>query len=240
MKEKFQAELDKLKTLTFKKKIEYIWEYYKIPIIAVVFAVIIIVSFARTLAAVNKDAITFVATDVLCEDSDITSRVLNDAFTKHMGDEADEKDMIVLDASMYFKNNDEYTASVMIQKLTAMVSSHSANIFIGSNDFVQTQGAFGMFENLEEKLDPQIYEALKNNDMLISVTIPEDTESSEPSPEYTYYAGVDMSKLDNELLDSAGMTLPESAILAIPVNGNNEDRAIEFFYLLLDEAYRPN
>lgn len=240
MKENFQAELDKLKTLTFKKKIEYIWEYYKIPIIAVVFAVIIIVSFARTLAAVNKDAITFVATDVLCEDSDITSRVLNDAFTKHMGDEADEKDMIVLDASMYFKNNDEYTASVMIQKLTAMVSSHSANIFIGSNDFVQTQGAFGMFENLEEKLDPQIYEALKNNDMLISVTIPEDTESSEPSPEYTYYAGVDMSKLDNELLDSAGMTLSESAILAIPVNGNNEDRAIEFFYLLLDEAYRPN
>ena len=114
MKNPFKEDLAKMQKMTFKKKAEYIWEYYKMPIICIIIGVIFVVSMAKSMLALNRDAITVIVSDVSCEDSDIASRILNDAFTEYLGDEADAKDMITLDASMYFSGSDDYTNSIMI------------------------------------------------------------------------------------------------------------------------------
>ena len=47
IKDEIKQESIKLKDMPPKKKAEYIWEYYKIPIIGVIAAIIFIVTFTR-------------------------------------------------------------------------------------------------------------------------------------------------------------------------------------------------
>jgi len=49
LKDKLNAERDKLRKMTFKGKLEYIWDYYKIPIICIIAGLILIVSLINTL-----------------------------------------------------------------------------------------------------------------------------------------------------------------------------------------------
>ena len=237
MKNPFEGDLAKLKTMTFKQKFDYIWGYYKGPIIAVVFAIIFIVSLIKTIAGSNRDAINIIICDQQCPNYETASQVINEAFTEYMGDEADEKDMIVIDSSLSLSDaQDNYTQSIMQQKLSALVSSNTANMMIADKEDIIGYGTLGMFTDLEEILDADTFAALKERNLLITSTVPADDTLKEPTPEYTYYSGIDISSLDIKLLDDAGITLNEKSALGIPVNGRNEDRAVAFLNLLLADS----
>jgi len=237
MKNPFKEDLEKLKKMpTFKQKYDYIWGYYKWGIVGIIVGIIIITSIITTTLSFNRNAITLIACDVQCMDTSKASQVLNDAFADYLGDEADDKEMITLDTSISFRDDlDAYNASIVQQKLTALVAAHTANMMIADREPMTTYGALGMFADLEEILDPALFELLKSRDLLFTATIPADTERDEPTPEVTYYCGIDISGFDNALLKEAGFYISENAAIGIPANANNQDRAIAFLDLLLSE-----
>lgn len=237
LKQKLDKELKKLKSLTLKQKLDYTWGYYKIPIIVVIVLVIFIYSMTNAFLSTNRNAITLVLCDLPHENIETSSRILNDTFTEYLGDDADSKDMISLDTSVTLGNYvDDYTRMLMQQKLMAMVTGHSANIMIASKDNILAYGALGMYEDLSELLDIETFAKLDELGLLYTTTVPENTAGKEPTPEYTYYCGIDISHIENNLLEEAGFTIAEDTYLAFPVNGNNAYRALEFLDLLFKDT----
>lgn len=235
LREKFNAEIKKLKGMTLKQKLDYIWGYYKIPIIVTVVAVIFVVSIVNNIRSINRNAINVIISGLPVENIEQAHQVINDAFRAYLGDEADEKDMVELDNTVTVGESvDDYTMVVMSQKLMAMVTAHSANMMIASKDSIIHFGEQGMFADLETILDADTYDKLNALGLLFTATIPEDTTGGETTPATTYVCGIDISSLDNALLTEAGFMIGDDTAIAIPVNADNEDRALEFLDLLLN------
>ncbi len=59
------VEIEKLKKMNFKQKLQYIWEYYKVAILIFLFAAVLIVMFIRNASNNNPDAVHIAMCDML-------------------------------------------------------------------------------------------------------------------------------------------------------------------------------
>ncbi len=225
------------KGLPFGKKIEWVWNYYKGLIIGVIVGVVAIVYFIYSLVSFNHDAITLLAVDVQIEDSSAADDQLAEHFNEYLAtiDDEDDKPPLEIDNSIFLKSSDMSVASTSVQKLTAIIVSNSANVILAHADMVEQYGAEGMFTDLKDFLDEATYQKLLDEDALVSVTIPADTEDDPQAQDETYYAAIKIDALDTSILTDVGFYLEDDMMVGIPVNYEHEQRTQAFINMLLDK-----
>jgi len=240
MAKPFEGDKEKLAKMNTKQRFDYIWGYYKFGFIGVAIGIIIIFSLIQTVRANNPDAISIFIADMYNEDSESAHTWLNDAFKKRLSFDEAAKDPIVFDNTISLTGDDSTMAMASVQKLMAVVMSGNMELMITSVDSITLYGEQGMFMNLEEVLPEDLFNELKDEGLLFTVTLlpsedetmSEDKTPSENNTGETYYGGI---RLDgNAMLESAGYHTEGSAIGFVS-NSSKQEVALEFVKMILEK-----
>ena len=156
-KEKLREEWEKLKQLSFKKKIEYIWNYYKIFIIGtvgIVFAISAIVQIIGDIQTVTELSVAYANSYAVQE----VSEALAQDF-KEYGEFDGKKQEVVFDTSYFFRLEapDEMTMSAQT-KIMAVIASKSMDVMVMPEEVYQYYLPSGAFARLEEVLAADLLE----------------------------------------------------------------------------------
>jgi hypothetical protein len=167
-KEKVRIEIAKLKEMTFKKKVEYIWEYYKLHIIGLIIILGIIGSLMNTwFFNPNPDSALFVAWSsgfTLHEQLDD----LKDVLEERIVDENVNEEVVV---SMFVGANSDDASMMMAytQRLMAMVAAGAIDVFIIDAQQMEMYSNSGILRPMEDMLarvhsiNPAVYELIEEN-----------------------------------------------------------------------------
>jgi len=165
LKERYKIEVAKLRQMPFKKKMEYIWEYYKIPIIAIILITAIIGSLINTIfinpAPQIVLAISWNAGYVFEEQIEDLKTSLQDKIL----DEYKNERIDVM--HMFFTEDDPMISMANIQRLAAMVAAGAIDIFILSSDQLEDYSLTGYIQPMEnilseiKTLNPFVYESIE-------------------------------------------------------------------------------
>lgn len=236
MKEQIQNELKKLKSLTFKKKVEYIWEYYKWGIIVSAFIISIVVSIITGIARNNPNAVNITACNLLpamisSEEEELAEEKLNDSFIRYSGMDKPSKPVIDVDASVDLAAGDDYLSVMMRQKLIATIGAGAVNIMISNEASMKDYAALNIFEDIREYLPDATVAELEEKNLICKVTItPDETDDTSAAP-YELYYGI---KTDNSsVLKEAGYE-PLGSVTSLILNSDQRDTAVQIIEMLID------
>lgn len=242
MKNPFQGDLKKLKGMTLKGKADYIWEYYKMPIIIIIIAAIIIVSFVKAQLNHNPNAIQVYTVDITTPDAEVSEAALQEAFTNYLKLDSGAKKPLTIDSSITLaQGEDSYMTAMMQQKFSAVAASNSIDVMLAPEELVTYYTALGLFGDLEQMLPADLFNELKAKNMLITSTFDPSKAngSSEDEPDaaqsssenlVTVYCGI---KADNlRLLIDAGYDT-EGAVIAVGGATKRPEASIEFVRMLV-------
>lgn len=216
-----KTELQKLKEMSWKKKIGYVWDYYKMPIAAVVVVLIVIATGVSQYKSSKVDTVLYTAMintqgDV-SEDSDFYQQV------KQVLQVEDGTEEIVFDNSFFFDlDYQSQMTMATITKILAMVSSQDIDIMIAPKEVYDYYLKQEFFADLEEILP----EELQEEERFLMGKGENDTE------EHAYA----MSLEGNQVLEEAGITGDgEVLYLMIPVNTGHTEETEAFVRFLLSK-----
>lgn len=217
LKDTLLEEKMKLKDMTFKNKMWYIWEYYKIPIIGVIIAVSLAVSIGS--AVFNNRYETALSCVILNGQPDSQQDLVNEyfdhGFRQYM--ELPEEVKINVDHTMNLSFNEsemnEFTYAEMA-KLSAMITSKELDVMIAKKDSIDHFGEMGGFYDFKELLPPDVYS--KVTDDLYFVTNQETGET----------AAYGLKITDTDFLKKTGLHMKEP-ILSVLINSNHTDTALQ-------------
>lgn len=218
IKEHMNVEKTKLSKMTLKGKAEYIWEYYKIPIVGTIVFVAIVVSLITSITG-KKD--TILTTTVIGYPNDtFLSPYLKDGFEKYL--EIDkENEEVLMDTSMTFDSsagaNQDYIST---SKLMTLMAAGSLDVIICEQGFIDHYSKQGTFLNLETDLPEDLKEALSEKFVMTT------NEEGIKIPNSIDLTG-------SELVKESGMPFKEPRI-AIVVNSQLKENAFEFLRYLFE------
>ncbi|OUP79520.1 hypothetical protein B5F07_21890 [Lachnoclostridium sp. An169] len=180
-KEKRQLEFQKLKSMTFRQKIEYLWTYYKIWLV-VLLAVIMVGSIIVTMV---QNAMKVELLSIAIVDADMNAQEQIDRMTDDLLDyigTGDKYETITMDASA--GSGDDYTD---VTKRMVLLASGTVDLFICNEETYEEYDEQGGFRDWSEILgdDYGQYEQYMTNGVL-------DLSKSEKWQEYgiTFYEPV--------------------------------------------------
>jgi len=157
---KAQEELQKIKTMSFKDKIWYIWEYYKIPILAVIF----LIFFLATLlpSVLNQKEPEFTCYIINNPIYDERTDTLKDGFSAYAGLDTAKKEW-ELDTTMVL-NTDESTGIgyEFFIKITAVIASKGLDVIIGDEAVTNYYSSLSGYLDLEEALPAEILDLVND------------------------------------------------------------------------------
>ncbi len=217
LKDSMQEERDKLKNMSVKDRLWYIWEYYKIPIIIAVVAVIFISSIGS--AIYNNRFETALSCVIFnsrpASEADSVDDYFNQGFRQYIDLNEDAKIEVDYSMSPTFDESsmNEFTYA-QLAKITAMISSKSLDVMIGKPETIDHFGEMGGFVDLKEILPADIYD--KVEDHLYFVTNQEIGENTA--------CGLLIGSTD--FCDKTGLIIDEP-ILTIMSNSTHTDTAVE-------------
>ena len=166
-KEKVRIEIAKLREMTFKSKLEYIWEYYKFHII--IFLVLIFVLFSMLNIWVfnpNPESALFISWNagfVTDEQED----KLKEFLEERLIEEGVNEEVVV--AQFFFGNPDPSIDMAGLQRTVAMIAAGMIDIFIVDEDLLNTYTETEYLQPLDsfldkiKSIDPDAYERIKEN-----------------------------------------------------------------------------
>lgn len=223
MKDSINEERKKLKNMSFKDKLWYIWEYYKIPIAAILTAVILVFSIGSAMYQNRFD--TALSCVILnshpAVEKPFAEEYLDQGFRLYAKIPDDEK--ISVDYSMNITFDEasmsEFTYGELA-KLTAMISSKELDVLIGKPEIIDHYGAMGGFIDLKESLPPDLYEAVA--DRLYTV---QNQETGQVIP-----CGILLE--EGNFTEKTGLSM-EQPILCVMSNSTHTDTAVKLIRYLL-------
>ena len=206
-----------------KGKASYIWDYYKIPILAVIIGTIAIISLVRSIKANNYNTSLYV-TYVNCISLDLRddTGILERKLTDWLGIDGDN-DRVSVDG--YYNIDPEqfteetYTSS---QKLNILIASKSSDCYIGDELFTRTWAESGYLLDLTEVLPEELLS--KVSDRLVYFT---DGESGEEKA-----VGIDLGGLP--FITNVLVLSTEHPMFSIVVNAPHVDNCITFLENIMD------
>lgn len=217
LKDSMREERDKLKNMSVKDRLWYIWEYYKIPIIIAVVAVIFISSIG---SAIYNNRFETALSCVIFNSSpagetDSVDDYFNQGFRQHIDLNEDAKIEVDYSMSPTFDESsmNEFTYA-QLAKITAMISSKSLDVMIGNPETIDHFGEMGGFVDLKEILPADVYDKLKEH--LYFVTNQETGENTA--------CGLLIGNTD--FCDKTGLIIDEP-ILTVMSNSTHTDTAVE-------------
>ncbi|MCR4806897.1 MAG: hypothetical protein K5857_04410 [Lachnospiraceae bacterium] len=237
LKDEIKQENIKLKDMPPKKKAEYIWEYYKIPIILVVAAIIFIVTFARDYR-INKRPYYL---DAIVINSDIAysgeNYLLND-YIEYAGVDTDTYN-IAIDTQLIL--NEEKLDQITLangQKIMALFAAGELDVVIGPDSIMNSYAASEAFEDIDGILPDDLKKSLEDAGYEIYyATAYEDDDEGNPVPIRTYAAGVylDKSAYLSSLEDGAFKTVTDSGkrpVFAIATRSARIENSLKLLKML--------
>lgn len=170
------TEKEKLKELHGKKKREYIWDYYKIPIIGVLIVLFVISYMIYGRLTAKENILSVTCTNMLMNEEQVAPLV-NNYLTEYL-ELSPSRYRVVADTSLLVGENDDpanseyaYTSQM---KLTAYVSAGELDIMIMDEKGFEYLSARGFLQDLSEvfaEMDPSLNETLKDSFVFQDVII---------------------------------------------------------------------
>ncbi|HCD42160.1 MAG TPA: hypothetical protein DEQ64_00125 [Lachnoclostridium sp.] len=217
LKDSLREERDKLKNMSLKDRLWYIWEYYKIPIIIAVVAVVFISSIG---SAVYNNRFETALSCVIINSSptgetDSVDDYFNQGFRQYIDLKEDAKIDVDYSMSLTFDESsmNEFTYAQMA-KITAMISSKSLDVMIGKPDTIDHFGEMGGFVDLKELLPADVYDKAKENFYFVT-----NQETGEKAACGILIGNTDFCKKTGLIIDDP--------ILAVMSNSTHTDTAVE-------------
>ncbi|WP_124067025.1 hypothetical protein [Clostridium sp. E02] len=216
-KDTLLEEKKKLKDMTFKNKMWYIWEYYKIPIIGVIVTVSLAVSIGS--AVLNNRHETALSCVILNSQSDSQQDLVGEYFDPGFRQYIELPEEVEIDVdhtmSLSFDESEmnEFTYAEMA-KLSAMITSKELDVMIAKEDSIDHFGQMGGFYDFKELLPPDVYDKVKDN--LYLVTNQETGET----------AAYGLKLTDTDFLKKTGLRMKEP-ILSVLINSTHTDTALQ-------------
>jgi hypothetical protein len=161
IKDKDRKELDKLREMSFKEKLEYIWEYYKYFIIGVVFAVAVIWSLIYTIVLnPNPEPALFISWNAgFASEEQIDD--LKQYLEYHLINEEENEEVVI--SRFFFDENNPETILAGHQRMAAMIAAGVIDIFILNDELLEFYSHNGFIRPLESILaeikirNPEVY-----------------------------------------------------------------------------------
>jgi len=226
-KDRSRTEREKLKGLSFSKKVGYIWEYYKYYIVGVIIATALILSISYTFL-IRPDIGFFVTWSVSVLDKDEISS-LTDVFDEFIFEDDSKETSAV---SLFFANQDD--PAFMLQyfhQIVAMLSVGSIDIFISSFETLQMHSVNEFLWPLDEILDtiklhnPLIYEEIIKETTQTIFGLNEDDVIHKTT-------GIRIT--DTPLMRRLGFELRTDAYFSIAVSTQHPDRTAKALILFFE------
>lgn len=239
IKDEIKKESVKLKDMPPKKKAEYIWEYYKIPIIIVVAAVFFIVTFIRDYR-INKRPYFI---DAILINSDIgysaDNYILND-FIKYAGVDTETYNIAVDTTISIDEEKLDQMSMANSQKVMALFAAGELDVVMGPDSIMDQYGGMDAFMDLSGVLSEDKVKSLKDAGYeMYYATVYEDDENGKPQPVNTYLAGVylDNSRYLASLEEGAFRSVKESGrrpVFAIAARSVRVENSLKLLSMLTD------
>ena len=165
LKEKFHLEIAKLRSMSFKEKLEYIWEYYKLHIIAFCIIAAIMGSLLNTWVfnPPPETALFISWNSGLLLENHMTD--LSEAMEERLLNENENKKVVV--TWMFVDINDPTSVMTSINQLAAMVSARMVDVFLVNSATLLEYAEIGYIKPIEAVLaeiqysNPSVYARIK-------------------------------------------------------------------------------
>ncbi len=239
IRDEIKKENIKLKDMPPKKKAEYIWEYYKIPIIIAVLAVIFIVTFVRDYR-INKRPYYI---DAIVINSDIAysadNYILND-FIKYAGVDTKAYNIAVDTSIIMDEEKLDQMTMANSQKVMALFAAGELDVVIGPDSIMDQYGKMEAFRDISQVIsDDRIKELSDAGFEVYQATAYEEDDQGNMVPVNTYPAGIylDGSKYLASLEEGAFATAKESGkrpVFAITASTERVDNSLKLLSMLTD------
>lgn len=212
------SEREKLRGMTFKEKIDYLWEYYKIHALITIVAVVSIAYIIYTIVTPKIEPQLYVAV----VDNPVEPTILEEfeaQFAEYLQIDP-EKEEVMINPQFYFHGDSEYAAN-MRQVLVTYVAAQDVDIIIAPKSEFDSYSYYGYMYSLSDLLPTDLYSKLSEN-FYIGV--------QEDNPEEKVY-GIYLNEAalfkDNERISA-----DNPYILGVIGNARRTDNAVEFIRYL--------
>jgi hypothetical protein len=211
------SEIEKLKKLSFKEKLEYLWEYYKLPALGIILLVSVIGSVAFSM-------ITRVSPLFTCYTVNLHSSIPENfsTFQKDVAEQFNFEDTrhFLLDTTAIINWEDSGMSFEHIIKLSTHFAAAEIDTVIGDTGTLELFGQSGGLTNLQTQLPSDTYKKYEHK--IISVKL---SDSDEEIP-----CAVDIS--DSAFMDFINSPSDEPIYFAIPANSQNMELAEQFLDII--------
>lgn len=213
-----KTEREKLRELPFKKKLEYLWEYYRLHALGIVIGLAIIVYVIYQIASPDIETVFYAALINNTINEDIINEVQSD-FANHL--EINPKtEKVALNTTFYFHGSPDFEAASRMS-LTAFISAKEVDIIIAPKSEFQTYAYNGFLDKLSDQLPTDLYSALTDHFYM---------SNQAEDPENSVY-GIYLT--ESELFKNHAINT-DPYILGIVVNGQHKGNSIQFLRYLFD------
>ena len=181
VKEKVRIELANLREMTFKSKLEHIWEYYKFYIIAFVVIIFVLVSLLNIwVFNPNPEQVLFISWNAGFATDEQEDR-MREFLEERLIDEGANEEVII--SQFFFSSGDPSVDMAGFQRTVAMISAGMIDLFILNEELLNTYTEAEFLQPLDSFLDkimsinPDAYNRITEN--VISVLYENDGISEE-------------------------------------------------------------
>lgn len=209
---KEQTEREKLKDMTFRKKIEYLTEYYKIHALVTVIVIILIAYTAHTILNPPSSTRFYAAMISSPVDKQLLEEYTVD-FEKQLNLNP-KKEKIELNNSYNFSMKDSY-AMDLEQALITRVSAKQIDVIIAPESYFKKYASAGSFLNLSDELPTDIYSSLTDQFYI--------THTDEDKNQTAYGIYMNNTELYKNISKNS-----DPFVLGIVANSKHVDNSIEF------------
>lgn len=216
-----QSEKEKLKGMPFKKKIGYLWDYYRyhalLIIVLIAFISYAIYTFAKPKIE-NKLYAAIINNTVPSEVWDEYADILSEYMKLDP-----ETEGINLDYRYYYNGDVEYETN-MRQAFAVYLAASEIDVVIAPKSEFANYVEYGFFTPLSEELPTDLYSSLANKFYLAS------TEDNPKVVAYGIY--LDDTKLYRE---NSYPTDEDPVLIGIVANSNHKENSVDFIRFLFNE-----
>ena len=218
LRKSIQGEKKKLRDMTWGERFQYIWDYYKIPIITVIVAVITVVSLVRHYATLKEDVLFGVIVNANAQGVTTFSSDL-DAYLE-LGD----KEGTFLENGLWLNATATFESET---KLTCYIAAHDLDYFLGDADAMNYFAKQGLISDLEKILPEELYTYFQDHIVTCDTTDAETGKVYEQS--YLRLEGTKFAEiLQAELREGAKLYVGSCVVAP------NEDYVLKLFQYIYD------
>ena len=217
----FQNEKTAFKELSFKKKLEYIWDYYKIMIITICGVILLAIVVVPQIIENMKPTKLYV-TMINTEWTDDDMEPLFEEFSNEYDIDREEYKLVSDTSTIINHNKPDQNSVDSAQKIAALIGNKTMDVFVSDLVTHDTYSDKGSFYDLRKILDEEFIEQYKD---ILYYTEIENEDGTKESIPYGIYINS---------LETFSDAYTVDAVAGIILNTENLESAKNFIYMVFD------